>query len=300
MKTKTADEKKMKKLPKGLIKKVRERYNKFTSYLMERILRYDSLEDVPEQYFYYLERVKRYRKISVFPNEVETVHIHPKPLRELDDIQLERFVRHVLRDKDEEVITHVINKLRSKKKKKKVEFGKIMTEDIPRYEKIKQLKSYLMDIGRKNKKMMLKKIFEDEEVLDLLGIDLKMGDRFSRPYLIAKKIYEILSIKVTCKLVYQMLQNKVEMEKPLFKDYETYNLIKTFVENNPDKYNGKSGRCVLAADLKTQLGIRLSKDTLKIKLTQMMKRGELPYTGWPEYSPKYVVRNNRMKFLRKT
>lgn len=281
---------------KKLVSVVKNRYDTFTSYLMKRILRYRPLEDAPRQYFCYLEKVEEVQTHST------TLHVHQRPLCELDEEELKRFVRHVLHDEDECTISLVIAKIKSQKKRKRgrrKRSEEIFVDGLPEYEKVKMLKQYLMEVGKRNKKRMLKKIFDDEKILDMLGIDLKIGDRYSRPYLIAEKIQEIFSVKVSCKTVYQLLRNKIEMERPLFKDYETYCLIKTFVENNPDKYNGKNGRCVLAADLKTKLGIRLSKDTLKIKLTQMMRRGELPYKGWADYSPRYVVRNNRMKFLKR-
>lgn len=281
MKTKTVGQmKRMKKQSvKELIQEVRERYRKITFYLMERVLRYKSLDDVPEMYFYYLERVKRHRKKPMFPKELETLHIHPKPLEELDEVKLELFVRHVLRDENEEVIKRVVNNIKSQKRKKTTELDKIMVEDIPKYEKVKLLKSHLMDIGKRSKKRMLKMIFDDEEVQDLLGIDLTVGDKFSRPYLIADMIYDLLAVKVSYKMVFKMLQDKVEIEYPLFNDSTVYWMIRKFVEDHPNAYNGWNGRSRLAKDLLHQ-GITFNENTLKSKLTEMMRRGELPYTGW--------------------
>lgn len=279
---------------KQLVSKVEEEYSAFTSYLMKRMLRYMSLDEAPNSYFCYLEKGVILNKQDLSNKEII---IHSKPLYELEDARLELFVRHVLRNENDDVISKVIEKIKSKKPKKKRKKVDVLTEGVSEYEKIKLLKQYLKEIGKYNRKKMLRKILNDKDIQNALGIDITIGDRFSRPYLIAERVYEVLSIRVSCRTVYQLLQNKIEMEKPLFKDYTTYRLIKTFVEENPDKYNGKNGRCRLAKDLITQLGIQLHKDTLKMKLTKMMKRGELPYTGWFDSAPRYRVKDNRMIFI---
>ncbi|MCD6549217.1 hypothetical protein J7K41_00680 [Candidatus Micrarchaeota archaeon] len=104
---------------KKLVSVVKNRYDTFTSYLMKRILRYRPLEDAPGQYFCYLEKVEEVH------THYSTLHVHQRPLCELDEEELERFVRHVLRDEDECTINLVIAKIKSQKKEKEREKKKV-------------------------------------------------------------------------------------------------------------------------------------------------------------------------------